>query len=506
MDTAPPLFLPSDLPPSVRLPRRIFSRFTSLASFPMLRSGATLPGSSAPLVSTPLEGSASEEVEAPRLQRSLKLSVAEGVLAEVVAACAGGTVLTGWALQLQCGPFLAALLGALPFFAQFVQFPAAWITTRFGARRTALIAVGLSRLVLLGLALLPLLPLSLAGQRVVLLSVAGLSAMLAIIGNNAWVSWMGDLVPSSIRGRYFGQRTAWCTLGGTLASLAAGMLLDSKTEHPVHVLGSLALLSVALGLVTTWLMAQQHEPKSLEERPRPSLATILLPWRDASARPFLRYQLAWNGAVGIAGPFFALHCLQNLKMGFTLMAVHLAAVAFIRMLAGPIWGRAVDRVGARPVLIVCSFGICLVPLIWLPSREGVLWPLVVDAIVAGILWSGHAVAAFAHPLATTKREHRPFYLAAFSTAGGLAYAATSSLGGATASLIPAHFTLGAFSFDNYHVLFFLSSLARAAAAVLALKIAEAGAQPVAELVRPATERIRSITPRSVPVAGRRSRP
>src|SRR5690349_8991070 len=108
---------------------------------------------------------------------------------------------------------------ALPFFAQFVQFPAAWLTSTLGHRRVALGAVCLSRQVMLPLALMPWLPLDLGGKQHLLIAVAASSAVLGVIGNNAWVSWMGELVPGSLRGRYFGKRTAMITIAGTLTSV-----------------------------------------------------------------------------------------------------------------------------------------------------------------------------------------------------------------------------------------------------------------------------------------------
>src|SRR2546426_6707466 len=44
----------------------------------------------------------------------------------------------------------------------------------------------------------------------------------------------------------------------------------------------------------------------------------------------------------------------------SLAALHGVAVAAVRIVSAPLWGRAVDRFGARPVLVVSSFGIAAV--------------------------------------------------------------------------------------------------------------------------------------------------
>ena len=146
-----------------------------------------------------------------------------------------------------------------------------------------------------------------------------------------------------------------------------------------------------------------------------------------------------------------------------------------------LWGKLIDRVGAQPVVLACSLGIGFLPLVWLFPSPTFLWPLVADALLAGVLWSGHNLAIFALPLSVAPRKGRPFYLAAFSTAGGLAYALASSLGGGLASLLPTTFTLGGHLWDNFQVLFLLSGLARIAAAFLAVRIIEPGVRTAGSL-------------------------
>jgi MFS family permease len=462
--------------------RSIASLATTL---PLLRPGSSLPGSSAPLLGAPpTDGSPTgSQGSRPELRLSLRASVAEGMFAEVFTACAGATVLTAWALALKLGPFLVGVMTALPFFAQFVQFPAAWLTSTFGHRRVALTAVFLSRLVMLPLCLVPWLPLTLAGQQRLLVGIAATSAVLGVIGNNAWVAWMGELVPRTLRGRFFGRRTALCTVAGTLASLAAGVFLDGarKGQGPGVALPVLAGLACLVGIVTTLLMARQHDPAPGGSEIRLDLRGTLAPLRDPRSRRLVIYQVVWNAAVGFSAPYITLHMIQNLQMSFVLMALYAAAVAAVRVLMAPVWGRIIDRVGAQPVVLACSLGITAIPLLWLLPSAGVLWPLVFDVLLAGVLWSGHGLAIFALPLSVAPRKDRPFYLAAFSTAGGLAYALSSALGGALASALPAHFLLGSHPWVNLHVLFVISAVARLGAVFLAARIVEPDARPARSL-------------------------
>jgi MFS family permease len=191
----------------------------------------------------------------------------------------------------------------------------------------------------------------------------------------------------------------------------------------------------------------------------------------------------------VAGSFFALHMLQNLKMGFALVALHGAGTAAVRMLAAPLWGALIDRLGARPVMVACSFGIAGIPLMWLLPTETRLWPLAIDATLAGLFWSGHALAVFALPLALTRRRERPFYLAAFAAVGGLAFTGATALGGALASALPDRLALPGLTIHNLQVLFVLSGLLRFAAAFLTVHIHEPSARGVGELFSAIAQRL-----------------
>jgi MFS family permease len=448
------------------------------------RAGGNSPGSSGPLVGAPAPfaptAHTARATPASRLRRSLRACTAEGLFAEVVSAFAGGTLLTAWALYLGAGPLYVGLLVALPQIAQLFHLVGAWTTASFGHRRACLWLVGTSRQVGLVLVLLPFLPISQTARQVVLLAVASFTAVLGVLGNNAWVAWMGELVPARMRGRYFGRRTGVCMLAGALAAAVAGQLLDAARPRDLvgPTLAALQVLASLTGALTIQLMRRQHDPSPLALVRKVTLAEAVAPVRDPRARGLLRYHLAWNGAVGVAGSFFALYMIQELKMSYALIAVHGTFIAVVRMLVAPVWGVVIDRLGARPVLITCSFAIATIPFVWLLPTPQRLWPLALDAALAGIFWSGHALAAFALPLSISGRRERPFYVAGFAAASGLAFAAATAIGGALATALPASLALGSWHINHLEVLFVASGVLRFFAAFLGIGIHEPAASRV----------------------------
>lgn len=401
-------------------------------------------------------------------------------MAEIVAACAGGAVLTAWALYLGCDPAVVAALGALPSFAQVIQLPSAWISSWIGSRRVAIFANTASRLALLPLAAIPFLPVGSEGKRTLLFAIAGVHIALGVAGSNAWVTWMGELVPNSLRGRYFGRRSALTSLISGAMALLAGVVIQRSTLLGMEgfALSGLAVLASVAGLTTRPLLLRQHDPSPpLRSSRRDLAASFHQAIRDPYARRLIRFQVAWNAAIGISASFFAVHLLVNLEMSFTLLAAHAAAAALVRVLVTSAWGRAIDRVGAKPILVLCSFGLFVVPLLWLaPSPSTLRWLIAFDALFAGTLWAGHGQATFQLPISIAPPVHRPFYLAIISASGGLAFAAAAAVGGLMAHLLPTTLLMMGRPVLTMQLLFILSSLGRLASAPLALRVQEPGRQ------------------------------
>jgi len=245
----------------------------------------------------------------------------------------------------------------------------------------------------------------------------------------------------------------------------------------------LAAVACAAGIVSIRLLLAQQSPPHRPEETAPDWGDVSRAVRDPHTRPLLGYLLGWNAAVGILAGFFSFHMLANLEMTFMLVAAHAVIVAVLRIASAPAWGRLVDTFGARPVLVVCSFGISIVPMIWLFVAPDRLWPIALEAIVSGTLWGGHGIAAFDLSIGVSPRRGRPFYLAALATAAGLGFAVSSMLAGLLASALSSPLHVLGSSWSDMHVLFLLSAIARAGAAVLALRIDEPTARSVPELTR-----------------------
>jgi MFS family permease len=159
------------------------------------------------------------------LRQTLEWFTWEGSMATVFIVLTGGAFLTGLALSLGASDFEIGLLGAIPFLAQALQLIGAYIIDLTGRKKLiAIRSLFIARQI--WWLLLPL-PLVKGEWRLtVLIAVLGLSSMAATMGAAGWVSWIADLIPERVRGRYLGFRNA-AVAGATIAAtLTGGAILD----------------------------------------------------------------------------------------------------------------------------------------------------------------------------------------------------------------------------------------------------------------------------------------
>ena len=420
-------------------------------------------------------------------RRGLKFSLWEGASASVHMTLTSGAFLTGYALLLGANDFELSLLLALPMLMQGMQLPGAYFIERSGHRKTLTRwGAGISRLLWLPMVLLPLLlpDWPHIGFFLVLFTLAHLLMQLGVPG---WITWMADLVPRQIRGRYFSQRNRFAGGFAIGVSLLGGIVLDFFREKDSAYDGYLALflLACTAGLAAFFFLGKQPEPPQADPQPLPPLSTYLSrPFQNKNYRRILAFYLALLFPVGISAPYFSAHLIKVLEWDFRLVAATSIGTSIVSLIVEPIWGKLVDRHGHRPVLILCTIGITHLPIYYAFGPYDLYWPFFANALLAGAFWPGLNLAMFGLLLETTPQEGKAGFLAVQATLNGFMNFLASGLGGILALwLASVHFEWNGLLFNNYQILFFLSAMLRVPSLLLLLRISEPTATRTYVLVR-----------------------
>ena len=324
------------------------------------------------------------------------------------------------------------------------------------------------------------------------------------VGSPAWTSWMADVVPERSRGKYFSRRRQWGIASAIPAALFAGWWLDrlNSPGHPANPLVIMEWCAILFMCSAVFGFFDIHLFQSVPDhsQPPPKRASIV----DIFAGPMRDRQFLWFGgfigtltfAVSFMGQFVTLYMLE--KLGSTSTQVQfmlLVAPMIAQLLVLPIWGRAADRMGKKPVLAIASLGLVPVGFGWcFCSREHLWFGYLLSALGAA-LWVGVEVANLNLVLEMAGSGDSDG-----ESRGGSNYVAVNSviiniagcLGGLSAGLIAQslhnwHWNpgiLGLHEMGCYEVLFALSGVLRLVAVVVFLPmIHEPAAKPTRETLR-----------------------
>lgn len=311
--------------------------------------------------------------------------------------------------------------------------PGATLVERWGHRKAICVlgGGGGARVVLL---LLALVPLGLAGPTAVYVAIAliVLRSALANVALPAWTSLTADIVPVSCRGRYFASRNIAMAVAGVVTTYFVGLLITRVGSPRGY---QLALgIAFTIGIVSTFGFARLHEASMPTESVIGRKAQLPLLRRMRKHPDFLAFCAAaalWNGALGVASPFFSVYMVENLGANASIVGT-LSVVSTLAALPGQrLFGTLADRWGPRRIQLLTGLIIPLIPWGWALARSP--WHLAPIELLAGFLWAGYGLANFNLLLLLTPEKRRSRYTALYQISVTIALAAGSALGGVLAT-------------------------------------------------------------------------
>ena len=397
-----------------------------------------------PVGATPAGGS--------RLRGSLRASIVDG------AACAamtgfGETYFPAFGLLLGASPLQVGLLTTVPMLCGAVaQLLAPRLAHRVGDRRFVIGAAALQ-----AACFAPIAGLALgdggSGRYPLLLAWVALYWMLALGIHPVWNAWIGRLVPTPVRHRFFAVRGAAVNALLLGSTLGAGLLLQGSASSGWGAAnGFLALFTLAgiSRLVSVRFLGAQHDPRVGPAPRRPRLLAIARGMGRHAYGRLVALLVLMMGSVHLSAAYFTPYMLERLGLSYAEYTLLNAAVLASLIVSSAYWGEMARRYGNRRALQVS--GTLLVPLsaLWVVSDHFAY--LIALQVVAGFAWAGFELAIVLNLLDATDDADRAQVLSLYTLLNGVAIVTGSLIGGVA---------LRAMGEQGYHVLFLCSSALRA---------------------------------------------
>jgi len=273
----------------------------------------------------------------------------------------------------------------------------------------------------------------------------------------AWSSWMGELVNKNERGAYFGKRNTIAGFASFFAFIIAGYILQqlggSTTSQYIGYALIFAIAMIAR-LASFLYISMKYEPEYQES---PGSHFTFLEFMKKATRNnygiFVIYSSFMNFAVFISAPFFIAYILKDLQMTYWQYTLIQAAAILVRNLSMPLWGKAMDRFGARKVLSLSGYLMPIVPLLWMLSRN--FWYLILVQFYSGLVWAAFDLATFTFIFDVTTPQKRANCVAYYNVLIGITTIGGALIGGFILSHTPDQ-ALG----SKFLLLFLISSIIR----------------------------------------------
>ncbi len=402
------------------------------------------------------------------VRQGLYTSLEEGMLATAFISLTQGVFLTNFVLFLgQGNPRLysyVSIVSAIPSLVLFSYFISPILTSKLRSRRrVSMITSVIGRGFWLFIAAIPFLPLSSDGKILCLFAGLAMSSSLEVIGANAWLAWMADLVPRNVRGAFYGWRNLFSGLvAGVTVWVGAGWMKHSK-DNGHEAAGYAVTFSVAVlfAVAAALVLRRQHEPVDLPRQRMDWVEMLRVPWGRPGFRRLLVFFAMWNFSLGVAGSFFTVYQKEYFGWSYDMMGYFQITVAACSLASVWFWGRRVDKVGPQRVLAHCGLLVCTLPFTWIFTTPEITWPAWMNAVLSGVLWSGFNIAAFNVAQAAAPAEGRQYYLGLLNAANGIGMLVGVIVGGQIAQWLPPNLAQwGSWTFASFFVLFAVSGIGR----------------------------------------------
>lgn len=397
-----------------------------------------------------------------QVKKSLRKSILDGSAYSVMLGLTQNYI-TPYALTMKATTQQIGLLTSVPNFTMAAaQFAAPGLSERMGSRKGFILPMVLMH-ALMWLPILVIPYLFQTHQVWWLIVFMTLSTAFDSALNPAWGSMMADLVPTQIRGRFFGLRNRITAFVSMAFSYVAGGILQLLTGNTNLAFTIIFTGALASRLVSFHFLSQMYEPLSpaTEKRGHEGVLKIARGLFSTNIGMFIMLCALMNFATTVAGPFFSPYMLLDLHFSYIVYtilnsAAGLATVGFMTW-----WGKRIDRAGSIKVLKITSLFVPFVAIGWALNNS--LWWLIIMQIFSGFAWAGFQLSSGVFIFDAAPPQNRMRYIALYNSLVYLGVSVGALTGGIVAPLLPP------FMGSYFTSIFMVSGVARLAVALFFLR-------------------------------------
>ncbi|WP_339292297.1 MFS transporter [Paenibacillus sp. FSL W8-0187] len=356
-------------------------------------------------------------------RKHLMTATWEGVPAVILQTLLGGPFLTGYLLYLGAESSEVGFVLAVTTLFNVLQILVAYLIQRLQYRKKAMIVFTFMHRILWGATgIIPLI----FPERwwIPVFMILYMAAFIAnTVSGMLWTSLISDMVPSKVRGRYFGIRNTILNALGALTLFVGGIILDRVPGGGGFlILFIISWIAIASNLSLFFLYPDPPFEHSSE---RQFKAMIRKPLSDTTFIKSTLFLAGWLFLQTLIVPLYSYAMLDILHISYSVVSIMTVAQTVIMMIGFYVWGNLNARYRNRTLLywtLPLIAGSCLT---WgLLSVLPMIPVLLLSHMLLGAGVGGFNQLAFNFMIGDTPKSERPMFIAVYSAITGF----TSFLG------------------------------------------------------------------------------
>ena len=223
----------------------------------------------------------------------------------------------------------------------------------------------------------------------------GIQLIAGNIATPSWFSWVGDLVDDAYRGRWFSKRKLILGFVSIILAIVSSFFLDYFKNKNLVMFGFIILFALAMfGRLMSWkCFKKQYEPKiKLKKGYYFSFWDFLIKSPHSNFGRFALFRCFLALSTAVISPLIAVYLLRNLNFAYTTYMIVTVAGSIFALVIMALWGKLADRVGNYKVIVISSFLIPTIPILWVLNKSPI-YLILIPSIVSGVSWAGFHLAA-----------------------------------------------------------------------------------------------------------------
>ncbi|PYG90296.1 MFS transporter [Ruminiclostridium sufflavum DSM 19573] len=412
--------------------------------------------------------SKTENFTQQELKRSLFLITAAVIFGKIFYVTINGAPFTGFLRELGANDLLYSIIAATPYLGGVLQIFASYALEKTGKRKMMFLISGyIHRLIWIPIVLIPVI-IPKENKNVALMIITILIIIYSIVNsvvNISYNSWMGDIVPASQKGSFFGKRTAISAITGIIAGVAFGKYLDNITSLVSFAI-VFTIASIFGALDASCFIGVKEPPMTPIEKNSSFISMLIEPFKNSNYLKLIIFISCWNFGFNFSIPFLNIYMIEQLKIDYFTISIFqqllagITTVFFINKI-----GLLSDKYGTKPILRLCCYSVCILPLMWcIATPSSYIAVMSVSFLLFGLFSQGIVILSNNFSIWLAPEKNRSMYLANYSIittlSSGIAYICAGAFMEASKTIIYKlnNAIFGSQVFNNFHILFAVSSL------------------------------------------------